>query len=374
MPLTRPTLLNVTAFDATQEQNFTFVVQGVSAQIVANQLTIRNQETNDIVYQEKQETFNYVHTVNANELTNGTYYNATVSVFDVNNNQSPESVPIQFWCYSSPVLSFTNLPDNNIVTNASFNFQFTYTQNENEPLNSYIVNLYNSSQTLLSTSGTQYTTNGSPPFNGNYTFVGFENNSTYYVEVVGSTIEGTVVSTSMQQFNVEYLRPDVFTLLQLTNNCDAGYITIRSNIVLIEGTSNPDPPTYINDEEVDLTEDGSWVEWNEGYSITGDMLTRIWFRNPNPYSQILQFSNTSGQIITLNYMLGYQNINSTSLEAYMELYVTSAFDNDGSSLDYYIFSNYVTPLEDTEYYTVYLTRIKDIYSLQLLVPSTTSTE
>ena len=96
MALTRPTLLSQVAFDATQQQNFAFTVSGASAQIVANQLIIRNQKTNDIVYQEKQETFNFVHVVNAGELTNGTYYSATVSVFDAQGNQSPESIPIQF--------------------------------------------------------------------------------------------------------------------------------------------------------------------------------------------------------------------------------------------------------------------------------------
>ena len=52
MALIRPTLLPVAAFDATQQQTFTFTVQGSSAQVVANQLTIRDQDTNDIVYQE----------------------------------------------------------------------------------------------------------------------------------------------------------------------------------------------------------------------------------------------------------------------------------------------------------------------------------
>ena len=372
MALLRPTLLSVVAFDATQEQEFNFTIQGTSSQIVANQLIIRDQDTNDIVYQEKQETFNYVHIVNAEELTNGTYYNATLSVFDASGNQSPESIPIQFWCYTSPTLNFTNLPSNNIINNASFTFEFTYTQNESEPLNSYIVNLYNSSQELLSSSGTLYATDGTPPYTNSYTFTGFDNNTIYYVEVKGSTIEGTVVSSPLQQFNVEYAKPDVFTLLQLVNNCDEGYITITSNIVLIEGTSNPDPPTYINNQEVDLTQEGSWVEWSEGYSITGDILTRIWFRNPNPYSKILQYSNTSGQIIKLNYMLGYEDIDSTDLKAYMELYVTSAFSGDGMPMDYYIYSNFVTPLASTDAYTVYLNRIGNVYSLQLLTPSTTS--
>lgn len=361
MALTRPTLLAMAAFDATKEQIFSFVVTGTSAQIVANQLTIRNNDTNDIVYQEKQESFKYEHIVNANKLTNGTYYNATVSVFDADGNESPTSIPIQFWCYTEPVIQFTNIPISGIVTNASFNFQFSYTQAENEPLNSYVMNLYNSSQIQISTSGIQYADNGTPPYNGSYTFTGFENNTVYYVQLTGTTTEGTIISTILQQFTVQYTKPDLFTLVQLANNCDEGYISITSNIILIEGSSNPDPPTYINDQEIDLTEDGSYVEWGQGFSITGDMLSRLWFRNPNPYTTIAQFSNTNGQIIKLNYMLGYENSSSTDLQSYIELYVQSI-----SGMDYYIFSNYVPTLSVTEQYVVYLTRVNNIYSLQLL--------
>ena len=361
MALTTPTLLSQVAFDATQPQTFYFNVTGTSAQIVSNTLTIRNNDTNDIVYQENQETYRYEHVVNAGELTNGTYYNAVVSVFDSTGAESSNSIPIQFWCYSSPTLSFTNIPASNIITNSSFNFQFTYTQAENEAINSYIVNLYNSSQVQIASSGLQYAGNGTPPYNGNYTFTGFENNTVYYIQITATTIEGTVISTPLQQFTVQYLRPDLFTLVQLTNNCDEGYITITSNIVIIEGSSNPDPPTYINNEEVDLTGSGSWVEWNQGYNITGDMLARAWFRNPNEYTTLIQFSNTDGQTIKLNFMLGYENVQSTDLAAYIEAYIESV-----EGFDYYIYSNYVTPLQDTENYVVYLTKVNDIYSLQLL--------
>lgn len=361
MALTRPTLLSQVAFDATLQQTFSFAVTGTSSQVVANQLTIRNQDTNDIVYQEKQETFKYEHIVNANELTNGTYYNAVISVFDAEGNESPSSIPIQFWCYSTPILTITNIPSNNIITNSSFTFDISYTQAQNEPINSYTLNLFNASQVQISTSGLQYASDGTPPFTGSYTFTGFENSTVYYIQATATTLEGTIVSTPLQQFTVEYIRPDLFTLVQLVNNCDEGYITITSNIVVIEGSSNPDPPTYIDDKEVDLTQNGSWVEWNDGFSITGNMLTRAWFRNPNPYTTLIQFSNTSGQVIKVNYMLGYENVEATDLKAYVEMYVESMTD-----MPYYIFSNYVVPLEDTEYYTLYLTRINNIYSLQLL--------
>ena len=361
MALTRPTLLPTVAFDATQPHTFSFNLQNEGSQVVSNTLVIRNNDNNNIVYQENQENYKYEHIVNANELTNGTYYNAVVSVFDNSGEQSPNSIPIQFWCYTTPTLEFINIPSSLIIDNASFNFQFTYNQTENEPINSYVINLFNSSQTQIATSGVQYADNGTPPYNGNYTFSGFENNTVYYIQIVATTIEGTIVSTSLEQFTVQYLRPDLFTLVQLTNNCDEGYITITSNIVSIAGEGNPEPPVYINNKEVDLTSQGSWVQWTEGFNVTGDILSRIWFRNPNPYSNIVQFSNTEGQIIKVNFMLGYKDITANEMEAYIEVYVEST-----QGLPYYIYSNYVSPLSDEEEYVIYLTRQNSIYTVQLL--------
>ena len=360
MALTRPTLIAVPSFDATQSFTFTFTVQSGSSQIVANQLTIRRQLDNQIIYNEKQETFKYEHIVNANELTNGTYYNAVVSVFDADDNQSLVSIPIQFWCYSTPTIDFINIPSNNIINNASFDFSFAYNQNEGELINSYVINLYNAFQTQIATSGIIYVQNGSPPYTGNYLFAGFEDKTTYFIQITGTTINNAVISSEKIQFNVSYSKPDLFTLVELTNNCEEGYITLKSNIVLIEGTSNPTPPKYINKQAVDLTQEGSWVEWNDGYSISGDFLTRIWFRDPNPYSQILQFTNAQGQTIVMNYMQGYENVDSSELQAYVEVYVESI-----SGMRYYIYSNYIDILPNSNWYNVWLTRVNGIYQLQL---------
>ena len=359
MALTRPTLISTAAFDATQQHTFTFNVVGGS-QVVANQLVIRNNVTNDIVYSEKQETFRYEHILAANELTNGVYYNAVLSTFDAQGNESQVSIPIQFYCYTTPVVQFTNIPSGGIIPNASFSFEFSYTQAEGEQLNSYVVNLYNSFQSLISTSGVQYAVNGTPPYSGSYLFAGLEDATVYYVELVGTTANNTQITTGLIQITVTYVQPDLFTLMELDNNCSEGYVTMKSNIVLIEGSSNPTPPTYINGSEIDVRDEGDWVKWDNGYGITGNFLARAWFRDPNVYSTILQFSNTMGETIVVNFLTGYENNQSENLQAYMEAYVTSV-----EGLEYYIYSNYIDILTDSEYYNVWLSRSNNIYQLQL---------
>ena len=230
MALTRPTLNSTAAFDATKQHTFTFNVIG-GTQVVANQLVIRNNITNEIVYTEKQETYKYEHIVNAGKLANGIYYNAVLITFDAQGNESQASIPIQFYCYTAPIIQFTNIPASGIIQNASFNFEFLYTQSENERLNSYVVNLYNSAKVLLSTSSVVYVSNGTPPYAGNYLFSGFENNTVYFIELNGATINGTVVSTGLLQFSVNYIQPDLFSLIELSNNCNDGNISLKYNII-----------------------------------------------------------------------------------------------------------------------------------------------
>lgn len=361
MSLTRPTLLTTTSFDATQPWTLSFSVQSGGSQVTSNQLTIRDQTTNDIVYQETQTTFKYEHTIPANTLNNGGYYNASVIIYDAQGNHSLPSLSIQFRCYSTPIIEFTNIPNNNVINNASFEFSFTYSQSEGENLNSYIINLYDSSQLLISTSAIIYVQNGSSPFSGSYLFSGFENNTVYYIEIVGTTVNGTVIGTNKISITINYTRPDLFTLMELNNNCDEGYISITSNLVIINSINNPDPPIYINDEEIDLTGDGDYVEWNQGYSINNDFIGQAWFRNPNNNSIITQFSNISGQKITVYYMTGYENVESPDLQSYIQVYVTSI-----EGMEYYIFSNYIDILPDTEYYSFYLKCINNIYQIELL--------
>ena len=359
--LTKPTLISTPAFDATQPHTFTFAIYGSSPQIIANKLVIRNQTTNEVVYTEKQESFRYEHVVNADSLKNNTYYNATLTTFDASGNESPASVPIQFWCYTTPTIEFTNLPVTNIINNASFNFEFTYNQVEGEKLNGYVINLYDASKGLLSTSGETYVANGTPPYTGSYLFSGLENAATYYIEIVATTINQTVITTGLYNFTVKYERPDIFTLMELVNNCNDGYITISSNIILIEGEGNPDPPKYINGQEVDLTDKDSWVKWENGYNITGDFLARVWFRNPNPHSTLIKYSNAKGQTIEVIYREGYENVNAEEQQAYIEVHVAS-FD---SNVTYYIFSNYIPILPPDQHYCFWLRRVNNIYQAEL---------
>lgn len=294
--LTQPIINPISAFDSTRVHTISFVVIG-GAQVIGNRLVISNNQTGEEIYNKIQSTMKLEHVIPANTLTNGGYYNAVVYTIDSANNESVASTPVPFYCYSQPSLTIDNIPATETIENGTYKFVGSYLQQENELLNSYQYTLYNSNKNILSQSALIYYDTDSSL---SYTFVGMSNDTAYYVELSGETINGTKITSGLKYFTVRYIQPASFAICDLVNNCEDGYIQISSNIVAIDGKSNPDPPIYIDDKEVDLRDPDSWVEWNSGFRIQDDFTMRVWGRDFNDYQNIITLTNDINTTSTPN--------------------------------------------------------------------------
>ena len=294
--LTQPIVNPIAAFDATKQQAITFVVIG-GAQVVGNRLIIRNNQTGEIVYNQIQSSMKLEHILPANSLKNNNFYNAVIYTIDNGNDESVASVPIPFYCYTQPALTIDNIPSSGIIENGTYSFQGNYVQNEGELLNSYRFTLYDRNKTILAQSPLIYY-NTDPSLT--YLFSGMSNNTSYYIELTGETVNSTILTSGVKSFTVRYIQPVSFAICDLVNDCENGYIQISSNIVAIDGKSNPTPPKYIDDKEVDLREPDSWVEWDSGFSIKNDFTLRAWGRDFNPYEPIITLSNQQNTSSTPN--------------------------------------------------------------------------
>lgn len=354
MALTQPVLYSQAAFDATQEHIFPFNVVG-GDQVVANILTIKNNTTNTQVYSEREVTFVLSHTLPANTLTNGVYYSATLKTENSLGENSTASVPIQFYCYSAPTFAFSNLINGSNLTTSSYNFEISYSQSEGEALEQYTFNLYDYSSNLIATSGTLYTNSSSSTFSSQYTFTGFTNNTSYYIECVGVTAQGTQITTGLILFGVNYNASS--SKLNLVNNCLGGYIYISSNPIAIFGFSYPSPPTYVTYGEetyVNLSQNGSYVFWDNGFSTsTTDWTLSLWGRNFNNNQEIciLKNSNTNN-LISMEYIVENSN-------CYIKLL---AKDNN---FNYCIYSNTISIPSSTDNLMIWVRMVNDIYDIVL---------
>lgn len=365
MALTTPILYPVVAFDANNDQTFDFTSLG-GDQVLGNRLVIRNNVTNEEVYNEEITTYAYRHTLEGGKITNNTYYNAVIQTVGLNGATSAFSQPIQFWCYTTPVMSITNLPQDNQIPNSEFTFEGQYSQIEGELLQQYQFNLYSTAHVLLSSSGVVYVQDNTPPPTlFNYTFEGFADASSYYIELVGETVNGTSVTTGEIEITVKYEVPNIFALIELTNNQCEGYITIRSNMVSIDGKSNPDPPIYIDDDtKVDLREPGSWVIFDEGYEINDDFTLGLWGHAFTKNSNILKLYNKGDTDLTpnrilLNFREEYKP-NDDKHYCFFELWVYA-----NSNTPYYIYSESLPYPNFRVEYAVFVRRINNVYQLEV---------
>ena len=365
MALVRPICPSIASFDATRAYTFTFTSTGGS-QVVKNKLLIKNNLTNVIVYDTIKETFRFEQTLPANTLVNGESYVYTFVTYDIDNNESPQGNWVPFKCFSTAIVEFTNLPVGNIINSSNFTFNGRYSQAESELMDFAVFNLYDSTGSLISTSGNIYNTS-TPPIELTHEFNGFSSATTYKISLSGTTVNGATFTTGLIDIYVNYIRPELFSIVQLTNNCKGGYVEIKNNMVLIEGESNPDPPIYIDDEKVDVTGDGHWVQWVKGYNITGDFTCQMWFEAPNigenkPLITLWNNSNVNGNNrITVN-LRQEKPYGETEIKTFAELRCSN-----GLSSSYYIMSDYIdNPLPDDKF-TIWFRRINNIFSIRLEV-------
>ena len=245
------------AFDATTEHVFEYSWDSSNIQSVASILTIRNNETNVQIYNYRKNSLLLKHVLPANTLTNGVLYNAVIQVVDRQNNISPASDPILFYCYTQPTIT-TTLTDGEIIQNSSCTVGITYEQPEGEELQSFNVELYNGFKELIYTSNMKY------DLSSTITLTGLEDNMTYYVQAVGETINHMIAKSGLIHINVEYIQPDLYAYINVENRYNYGDIVFTSNLVSIEGHS--DNPVFIGDDYLD-TISGTPVRFDEDFEL-----------------------------------------------------------------------------------------------------------
>lgn len=244
--MSQPILYTVKPFDATITYRIQFAYS--SSQVFKNRLIVKDNTTNVTVFDETIESRQLFHDIPANTLTNGVQYNAQLSVFDSNNVESALSNAITFYCFATPVFVFSNVTDGQVIHNSYYEFVLSYSQAQNRGLNMYQMFLYNSSKSQIYTTNEIYEVSDLSQMIQN-----LDNNSNYYIEGNGVTIDGVSISTGLIPFSVEYIMPVVFSKIQVANVPSLGQVQVTSNLLSIDGKSTPENPTYIANERIDLT-------------------------------------------------------------------------------------------------------------------------
>lgn len=340
--------------DATKEFKITYSWDGNNAQQIGNIVYIYENETNRLVYKEQFDNYYKQECIIPKDtLSNGKLYKVSIAVI-TNSGTSKTSEPMLFYCYTTPTFEFSNLEEEQIIQNDTYKFELSYQQPEGEELEEFYVTLYASDQSIIYTSKPNYDTTDLT-----ITISGLNNNTQYYIKAFGQTLTGMSIESKSIHFTVRYLQPAIYNLVELTNNYNGGYITIKSNIVSLRGrvyqNGEEIDATYINDEYVDVTDATKTLKFEENYSLADNftlMLKGFGFERNVP---VLTLTNGLYKMYVY-YRYGQYDSNNNVEKAYFELRVEG-------EITYTITSNYIDVPTDVTLVGFMLTKKENYYEI-----------
>ncbi len=348
-----PVLFEIPAFDAAEDFSFSFSWSG--AQAMGSRLTIRKNENNSPLFTGNDTSMKQIFRLPAETLENGVCYNAFLEVL---NHQgaviSDRSNVIVFYCYSTPALVFQNISQNAVIENSSFTVTAEYSQAEGEPLTQYQISLYDLNRVPIQRQGIQYLTK--PVSQIQATVTSLENDGSYYIRATGETLNRMTVDTGYVLVNVKYIQPSMFSFVDLQNVGSKGYISVTSNLITLRGRAHvpEEELEYRDGTLVDLSEDGRFIQFSEGFSFSRDFTLGYSFFGIPLNTAVMRWGDGKYEA-ALYYRQAVFDAQGDVEKGYFELLVENPL---GFTI---INSDYIEPVTSRAKYTVWVTRKGGLY-------------
>jgi hypothetical protein len=334
----KPIMYLIRSFDSNVETTIKFSWLGNLP--ISNTLRIRDNITNEIVYEKTQTTMRLEHTISSNNnLINGRLYNASISVTDSNNSISEWSDVQLFYCFTTPTLSI-NIDQGQVIQAQTYGVEITYGQSEGELLQSYRAIVYSANNEVIYDSNIRYILD-------TIKITNLQDNGDYSIVVTGTTINGMNVSTERISFSVDFIKSEAYFVCELENMYNTGGIYIKSNIISVEGYSDKEV-VYIDKDIADLT--NNVVHFDSGFSINNNFALAI-KGDMNVDSHILKLSGNDEQI---NVYLKHDN---SFKQNYFEL--EALYKNNR-----YIITTIAPTI--TKYISLWIKRINGLFQMEVV--------
>lgn len=286
MALTTPTIPTIQPFDARYVYVLSFNIVG-GDQVLRNNLIIENATTNAVVYNQTIETMTLTYTIPANTLVNGTEYRFRVRTGNLANAWSEFSNSIIVKVLANANVAIINLGDG-IIRNQSYTFQGTFSQANNEILESYRFTLYDQNGIVIRT--------GQTKFDGllQETFNDFQNQTNYYVSLQTTTINGLTNSSAKYSFLVQFEQILVENVITLTNLPLQGSIQVTSQVVRFIFELGKGKYTFEQNEWVNLKNGMIYLE--EGFNPSTTYTIQMWVKDIGEDTPFITLFSPQGKL------------------------------------------------------------------------------
>lgn len=351
---TKPIIKNITPFDAKSGTRITAVYSGNIPYY--NRVVIQDANTLQTVYARTIQTSAYEHYLDPSykgslvedgdvgyALINGRRYTVTIQFFGRNISEDVGIVSdkLSFLTRTTPSFGFEGLESGDTIESASLLLQIDYKQNEYEKLLNYKFMIYNDLKGLLQETEIYYDTTSLT-----YSFKGLENEKTYYVRAIGTTVNGIELDTGYVQIWVYYDNPSVYSRMYVENNPKTSGMEYHTNLSLIE--AEEDDYEYM-DGWINLV--GRTLVYSQGYNIEGDATWFIRGKEMNFYGDVLICENE-------NYAFRLTSIATENGHYRYKLIVPNGLNN------YILYSQELT-IAYTDILNIWIRRINNVYTLKV---------
>ncbi len=384
MPVIKPVLNKINAFDAEQGTTLTFSWTGPQAR--KNRIVIREYDSpHRIVYDCTQETMALKHVLHLGEilesgvsqavpyaLENGKRYLASLQIFDTYNNESETSNEAAFYCFAAPVFRFTNFTNVDTATSIakvtfhSIYLNVKYAQEDGEVLSEYKFRLYDYTGKLLLESGTfygstaddelQYTLGGVTD-TAKDEFGGIQYQTCYRIVCQGVTVHGMNIQTE-QKFVVHKDTGGVGALVTAQSLPDCT-IAVSSHFKIVNADFSGQEEHYLLDENqkpyaIDLT-GGDTIRYFEGFQMKPPYSLTAIGRAFVPGEILLSCAGPAGEAFAVSY---HEKRYSLISKAYFLLEIRKG------AIRYLLRSGYF-PIQDL-WYIIHIRNEKGFYTFRVL--------
>ncbi len=283
--MAKPIIKPITPFDATQDFVINIVWNGNRS--VSNRIIIVNAKTLDVAFDNTVKTYSLTHVIPANTLINGCEYIIQAQTFDQENLPSVLSNKVNFYTFTNPDFYFYNLPDNNLITSASYEVNMYYYSPDWESIDNYRFYLYDSTKKELLHSDILY-----DDMYLNYIYRGLDSDCVYYFRCVGVTLHGMPLDTGYVEVRVKHEQPGEYSRIYAVNNPKQGCINISSNLIIID--YNGDEVFEYENGMINLMD--KTLVYDEGFNISGDFTVIIRGMHLWQTNEIFKMKNTMDDV------------------------------------------------------------------------------
>jgi hypothetical protein len=305
----QPTLLAIQPWDATKGTSVYYTYTG-SQQALENHLVITDLSTGAIVYSHEYSSFEKVHHIPPNLLTNGKAYKAKIRVKHVDGTYSPYSNEVNFKVFATPVLDIESIDGQGYVYNSDVMFVATYSQSDGELVKTYRFSLYDENEDLIMNFPIRVP---SSPNNLTETVKGLEKGKGYFIECAIETVNGLVYS-HRERFIPMYIVPSINGIISTVSDSEEGFIRITANLKQILGTQVKGSPKtvevteqlvdnyeYIDDDWIVVPQDNPVIFKGLGMNRASDFVLKVWCKDIPNNTKFLELSPAENNGIAIQF-------------------------------------------------------------------------